>query len=93
MEGEDNTGPSGAKIDVRDSLHGAWAQIEEIRAQMKQRSDPNAGVGAEGPTHGPVEGSSPYSDSQDIQRLDYTENGEEVVERDGPVHVPRDDEK
>jgi hypothetical protein len=40
VEGEDNnTGPSGAKTDVRDSLDGAWAQIEEIRAQMKRREE------------------------------------------------------
>jgi stress response protein YsnF len=32
-----NTGASGAKTDVRDSLQGAWTQIEEIRAQMKRR--------------------------------------------------------
>jgi hypothetical protein len=50
VEGEDNnTGPSGAKTDVRDSLDGAWAQIEEIRAQMGQRSDRDAG--ADKPTH------------------------------------------
>jgi uncharacterized protein (TIGR02271 family) len=38
-EGEENSGPSGAKADVRDSLEGAWAQIEEIRAQMKRREE------------------------------------------------------
>jgi hypothetical protein len=50
VEGEDNnTGPSGAKTDVRDFLDGAWAQIEAVRAQMEQRSDPDAG--ADKPTH------------------------------------------
>ena len=50
VEGEDNnTGPSGAKTDVRDSLQGAWAQIEAVRAQMGQRSDPDAGT--DKPTH------------------------------------------
>jgi hypothetical protein len=39
MEGEENTGPRGAKADVRDFLQGAWAQIEEIRAQMKRREE------------------------------------------------------
>jgi hypothetical protein len=49
VEGEDNTGPSGAETDVRDFLDGAWAQIEEFRAQMGQRLDPDAG--ADEPTH------------------------------------------
>jgi hypothetical protein len=39
IEGEENTGPSGAKTDVRDSLERAWAQIEEFRAQMKRREE------------------------------------------------------
>ena len=44
IEGEDDTDPSGAKTDVRDFLDGAWAQIEEFRAQMGQRFDPDAGA-------------------------------------------------
>ena len=43
-DGEDNTGPSGAETDVRGFLDGAWAQIEEFRAQMGQRFDPDAGT-------------------------------------------------
>ena len=92
-EGEDDTGPSGAKTDVRDFLEGAWAQIEAFRAQMGQRSDPKAGAGAERPTHGPVESSSSYSDPQEIRRVDYAEDAEEDVERDRPVYFPRDEEK
>jgi hypothetical protein len=92
-EGEDDTGPSSAKTDVRDFLEGAWAQIEAFRAQMGQRSDPKGGAGSERPTHGPVEGSSPDSDLQDIRRVDYTEDVEEDAERDRPVQVPRDEEK
>jgi hypothetical protein len=42
--GEENTGPRGEQVPVRDSLDGAWAQIEALRAQMGQRSDPDAGV-------------------------------------------------
>ena len=48
-DGEDNTGPSGAETDVRGFLDGAWAQIEEFRAQMGQRFDPDAG--ADNATH------------------------------------------
>jgi hypothetical protein len=90
-EGEDDTGPSGAKTDVRDFLEGAWTQIEAFRAQMGQRSDPKAG--AERPTHGPVESSSSYNDPQDIRRVDYAEDAEEDAERDRPVQVPRDEDK
>jgi len=96
-EGEDDTGPSGAKTDVRDFLEGTWAQIEAFRAQieafraqMGQRSDLKAG--AEGSAHGPVEGSSPDRDLQDIRHLDHTEDAEEVAERDRHGG-PRDEEK
>ena len=92
VEGEDDTGPSGAKTDVRDFLEGAWAQIEAFRAQMGQRSDPKAGAGAEGPTHGPDEGASPDSDLQDIRRLDHTEDAQEVAERDRPIQVTREED-
>ena len=92
IEGEENTGPSGAKTDVRDFLEGAWAQIEAFRAQMGPRSDPKAG--AERSTHGPpVEGSTSDSEPQDIRRLDPTDDAEEVAEQDRPVQVPRDEEK
>jgi hypothetical protein len=90
-EREDDTGPSGAKTDVRDFLEGAWTQIEAFRAQMGQHSDPKAG--AERLTHGPVESSSSYSDPQDIRRVDYAEDAEEDVERDRPVYVPKGEEK
>jgi len=43
-DGEDNTGPSNAETDVRGFLDGAWAQIEEFRAQIGQRFDPDAGA-------------------------------------------------
>ena len=43
-DGEDNTGPSGAETDVRGFLDGAWAQIEEFRAQMGQHFDSDAGA-------------------------------------------------
>jgi hypothetical protein len=43
-DGEDNTGPSGAETDVRGFLEGAWAQIEEFRAQMGQHFDSDAGA-------------------------------------------------
>jgi hypothetical protein len=91
MEGEDDTGPIGTKADVRDFLEGAWAQIEAFRAQMGQHSDSKAG--ADRSIHGPIEGSSSDSDSQDIRRLDHTEDAEEVAERDRPVHLHRDEEK
>jgi hypothetical protein len=48
-DGEDNTGPSGAETDVRGFLDGAWAQIEEFRAQMGQHFDSDAGP--DKPTH------------------------------------------
>jgi hypothetical protein len=91
IEGEDDTGPSGAKTDVRDFLDGAWAQIEAFRAQMGQRYDPKSGT--ERSTHGPVEGSSSDSEPQDIRRPEHTVDAEEVAERDRPVKVPRDEEK
>jgi hypothetical protein len=91
MEGEDNTGPIGAETDVREFLEGAWAQIEAFRAQMGQRSDSKAG--AERSTHGPVEGSLPDSDPQDIGRPDHVQDDEEVAEHDRPVHLHRDEEK
>src|SRR4028118_2355141 len=37
IEGEDDTGPSGAKTDVRDFLEGAWAQLEAFRARSEER--------------------------------------------------------
>jgi hypothetical protein len=66
MEGGENTEPNGAHPDVRDFLDATWAQIGSFRAQMRQPLDPDAG--ADRPTRGPAEDSSPYSDPQDIQR-------------------------
>jgi len=48
--GEENTGPRGEQVPVRDSLDAAWGQIEALRAQMGQRTDPDAG--ADKPPHG-----------------------------------------
>jgi hypothetical protein len=48
-EGEENTGPRDEQGQVRDSLDEAWAQIEAVRAQMGQRTDPDAG--ADKPPH------------------------------------------
>ncbi len=91
MDWEENTGPSGAKTDVRDFLEGAWAQIEAFKAQMGQRPDPKSGTDKS--IHGPVQGSWSDSDPQDIRRLDHTEDAEEVAERDHPVQVLRGEEK
>jgi hypothetical protein len=66
MEGGENAEPSGAQTEVRDFLDATWAQIGSFRAQMSQPVDPDAG--ADRPTRGPAEDSSPYSDPQDIQR-------------------------
>jgi hypothetical protein len=66
MEGGENTEPNGAHPDVRDFLDATWAQIGSFRAQMRQPFDLEAG--ADRPTRGPAEDSSPYSDPQDIQR-------------------------
>jgi hypothetical protein len=66
MEGDENADPSGAQTEVRDFLDATWAQIGSFRAQMSQPVDPDAG--ADRPTRGPAEDSSPYSDPQDIQR-------------------------
>jgi hypothetical protein len=66
MEGDENADPSGAQTEVRDFLDATWAQIGSFRAQMKQPFDP--GAGADRPTRGPAEDSSPYSDPQDIER-------------------------
>jgi hypothetical protein len=66
MEGGENAEPSGAQTEVRDFLDATWAQIGSFRAQMSQPVDPDAG--ADRPTRGPTEDSSPYSDPQDIQR-------------------------
>jgi hypothetical protein len=43
-DGEDNTRPGGAETDVRGFLEGAWAQIEDIRAQMGKHFDSDAGA-------------------------------------------------
>jgi hypothetical protein len=66
MEAGENADPSGTETEVRDFLDATWAQIGAFRAQMSQPFDP--GAGADTPTQGPAEDSSPYSDPQDIQR-------------------------
>jgi hypothetical protein len=37
-----NSSPRGEQVPVRDSLDAAWGEIEALRAQMGQRSDPDA---------------------------------------------------
>jgi hypothetical protein len=66
IEGGENADLSGTETEVRDFLDATWAQIGAFRAQMRQPFDPDAG--ADRPTKGPAEDSSPYSDPQDIQR-------------------------
>jgi hypothetical protein len=65
-EGAENTGPRGEEAQVRDSLDAAWAEIEAVRAQMRQHLDPDAG--ADRPARGPAEGSSTYSEPHDIRQ-------------------------
>ena len=65
-EGGEKADPSGAETEVRGFLDATWTQIGALRAQMKQPFDSEEG--ADRPTRGPAEDSSPYSDPQDIQR-------------------------
>ena len=41
-EAKKHAGPRGEQAPVRDSLDAAWGQIEALRAQMGQHSDPDA---------------------------------------------------
>jgi hypothetical protein len=65
-KGEAKTGPIGEERQIRDSLEAAWAQIEATRAQMRERFDSDT-ANADGSTHGPVEGSSTYSEPHTIR--------------------------